>query len=227
MTNQPDTEANNEPLFTPVEARILGVLMEKQRTTPDNYPLTLNALVQACNQKTSRNPVMQLTQGEVGHTVNLLRDRELIRSSFSGRAERYEQKLGRHLELGREEQAVLCVLLLRGPQTLGELRTHGSRLADFTGLEDVRDALELLMAQDPSLVATLPKGPGRREDRYVQLLSDEPKEELSPAPAATETTGEADRLAALEEEVRQLRAEIDTLWRLTGLQMQRASSDEK
>ncbi|RDH90167.1 MAG: hypothetical protein DIZ77_09170 [endosymbiont of Seepiophila jonesi] len=78
----------------------------------------LNALVQACNQKTSRNPVMQLTQGEVGHTVNLLRDRELIRSSFSGRAERYEQKLGRHLELGREEQAVLCVLLLRGPRRL-------------------------------------------------------------------------------------------------------------
>ena len=107
-------DQSEQPEFSALEGRILGVLMEKQRTTPDYYPMTLNALVQACNQKTSRNPVMNLSEGEVGHTLNQLRDRKLVLAAFSGRAERYEQRLSKALDLDRQEQALLCVLLLRG-----------------------------------------------------------------------------------------------------------------
>ena len=128
---QEDTENHEqalpEPQLDPVEARVLGCLMEKQRTTPDTYPLTLNALVQACNQKTSRNPVMSLTTGEVGHTVNQLRDREMIHASFSGRTERYDHKMASTYHLDRKEQAVICALMLRGPQTVGELRINTGR----------------------------------------------------------------------------------------------------
>ncbi len=221
-----------DPPLTPVEARILGCLMEKQRTTPEQYPLTLNALVAACNQKSSRHPVMQLEAGEVGHTVNRLRDRGLIHAALASRTERYDHKMVGTYHLSREEQAVLAVLMLRGPQTLGELRTHGARLAELPDLGAVSQALRGLMERSPSLVMELPRAPGRREERYLHLLCGTPgMEDLAalaaagaPAAAAVGAAGEADgRIEALEGEVARLREELDRLWELTGLADRRES----
>jgi uncharacterized protein YceH (UPF0502 family) len=212
--------------FDPIEARIIGCLMEKQRTTPDQYPLTLNALVSACNQKSSRHPVMQLGTGEVGHAVNGLRDRGLVHAGFTGRTERYDHKMVGTFHLGREEQAVLTVLLLRGPQTLGELRTNSARLADFPDLESVQRAVIALIEHVPSLAMELPRAPGRREERYAHLLCGMPDLHELPEPTARSQTSAAgrgtavageDRISALEEEVARLRAQVERLWELAGL----------
>jgi uncharacterized protein YceH (UPF0502 family) len=221
-----DAARADGPMLTPLETRVLGVLMEKRRTTPDNYPLTLNALVQGCNQKTSRNPVMKLGHGEVGHTVNLLRDRALIHASFfGGRAERYEHKLAGALELDQREQAVMCVLMLRGPQTLGELRTNASRLAEFADLAAMNQVLELLMARVPPLVMRIARAPGRREERFAHLLCGKDGLE-QPAEAVTAgTESEEPRIAELEREVVRLRAELEALWRLTGLEDRRPGKE--
>lgn len=215
-----------DPLLTPVEARIVGCLMEKQRTTPEQYPLTLNALVSACNQKSSRYPTMHLDPGEVGHSVNRLRDRGLVHAGLASRTERYDHKMVGTYHLSREEQAVLTVLMLRGPQTLGEIRTNSGRMAEFTDLGAVSEALRALMDRSPSLVMELPRAPGRREERYMHLLCGAPgPEELAalaavgaPAHAAPAKSQGADgRLDALEEEVARLREGLERLWELTGL----------
>lgn len=230
MTDQDAAGGAGSPLrpieLTPAEARVIGCLMEKQRTTPEQYPLTLNALVNACNQKSSRHPVMQLETGEVGHTVNQLRDRGLVHASFSGRTERYDHKMVGTYHLSRQEQAVLAVLMLRGPQTLGELRTNTARMAEFPDLGAVGDTLRSLMERSPALVMELPRLPGRREERYAHLLCGEPPAESIPAAATTTTPGtqapaQGSRLAALESEVARLREELDRLWELTGLADQR------
>ncbi len=201
-----------EPLLSPLEARVLGCLMEKQRTTPDQYPLTLNALVSACNQKTSRHPVMQLTPGEVGHTVNVLRDRGLIHASFSGRTERYDHKLAGTYLLDRRQLGLLCALMLRGPQTPGELRTNAARLADLPDLATVQETLASLEQHDPPLVRELPRQAGAREQRFAHLLCGEPTFEAPAAsPARKEDTGDAAlayRVAELEERVTALEAAL-------------------
>jgi uncharacterized protein YceH (UPF0502 family) len=221
-----------DPLLTPVEARIIGCLMEKQRTTPEQYPLTLNALVSACNQKSSRHPVMHLDPGEVGHSVNRLRDRGLVHAGLASRTERYDHKMVGTYHLSREEQAVLAVLMLRGPQTLGELRTNSGRMAEFADLGAVSEALRGLMDRSPSLAMELPRAPGRREERYIHLLCGTPgPEELAaltaagaPATAGTPAPQGADgRIDALEREVACLREEIERLWELTGLTDRRGS----
>lgn len=230
MTEQDPARRAGSPLsalqLTPVEARIIGCLMEKQRTTPEQYPLTLNALVSACNQKSSRHPVMQLETGEVGHTVNQLRDRGLVHASFSGRTERYDHKMVGTYHLSREEQAVLGVLLLRGPQTLGELRTNTGRMAEFADLAAVGDTLKALMERSPALVMELPRLPGRREERFAHLLCGAPPVEAIPAPVVTARAGpegivQGSRLDALEADLARLREELDRLWELTGLADQR------
>jgi uncharacterized protein YceH (UPF0502 family) len=207
-----------EPDLTPVEARILGCLMEKQRTTPDIYPLTLNALVQGCNQKTSRNPVMHLESGEVGHSLNQLRDRGLIHASFSGRAERYDHKMASNYQIDRQEQALACALMLRGPQTEGELRTNAGRMAEFADLQAVATTLAGLAEREPPLVAKLPRLPGKREDRFGHLLCGE-IEQQEPAAASipTYTAAPDERIAALAAQVEEMRAELDALWELSGL----------
>jgi len=210
-----DTET---PDLTLVEARILGCLMEKQRTTPDIYPLTLNALVQACNQKTSRSPVMHLESGEVGHSLNQLRDRGLVHASFSGRAERYDHKMASNYRLDRQEQALVCALMLRGPQTEGELRTNAGRMAEFADLQAVATTLAGLAEREPPLVAKLPRLPGKREDRFGQLLCGEIEQKepaAAPIPTYRDTPGE--RIAALTAQVEEMRTELDALWELTGL----------
>ena len=216
----------SEPDLTTVEARVLGCLMEKQRTTPDVYPLTLNALVQACNQKTSRSPVMRLEAGEVGHTVNRLRDRGLIHASFAGRTERYDHKMVSNYRLDREGQALLCALMLRGPQTEGELRTNAGRMAEFASLQAVAESLAALAERDPPLVTRLPRLPGKREERFGHLLCGE-IEQPEPTTAAVAIPGDArdDRVAALEAKIQEMSEELDLLWELTGLVDKRPGKD--
>jgi len=221
-----ETGKISEPDLTPVEARVLGCLMEKQRTTPDVYPLTLNALVQACNQKTSRSPVMRLEAGEVGHTVNQLRDRGLIHASFAGRTERYDHKMVSNYRLDREGQALLCALMLRGPQTEGELRTNAGRMAEFASLQAVAESLAALAERDPPLVTRLPRLPGKREERFGHLLCGEIEQPESAA-AAGAIPGDVgdDRVAVLKAKIREMREELDLLWELTGLVDKRPGKD--
>jgi uncharacterized protein YceH (UPF0502 family) len=234
MTTGTDTSTEAaERELAPVETRILACLMEKQRTTPDQYPLTLNALVLACNQKTSRDPVMALEPGEVGHVVNALRDRGLIYASFAGRTERYDHKMSSSYRLDRQEQAVLCTLMLRGPQTLGELRTNTGRMAEFADLPAVAEAVRRLTDRDTPLVTQLAHLPGRREDRFAHLLGGTPPQDAPSAalaPGTGSTSGPAagrpdprdDRIATLEAQVAALHAEIEALWDLTGLSDRRS-----
>ena len=200
-----------------VEARILGCLIEKQATTPELYPLTLNALVAACNQKTSREPVMQLEPGVVGHTLRVLEGKGLVRvAASSQRAQRYEHRFESRWNVTARQRAVLCVMLLRGPQTVAELLTLGERLADFPGLDDVRDTLERLLQREPALVTALPLAPGQREIRYMHLLGGPiDLEALAAASAAAPREPAAgalaDRVEQLEAEVAELRAQVEAL----------------
>jgi len=218
-----ETAADSEAMLTPVEARILGSLMEKRYTTPDNYPLTLNALVQACNQKSSRNPVMQLTPGETGNAVNRLRDRKLLDAEFTGRTERYQERLSHQLMLDRKLHAVLCALLLRGPLTLGEIRINASRMVPFDDLGAVTESIERLLAKTPALVQRLQRLPGKREERFGQTLCGPIGEQQAIDSEHQHNTAkpQAHRIAALETEVAALRAELAQLWQLTGLAGQR------
>src|SRR5580658_9809061 len=156
-----------------VEVRVLGALMEKEIATPEYYPLSLNALVNACNQKTNREPVMNLDEEAVTAALRSLSDLELAGAADTNdsRVRKYEHRLGEAFNFTRPEIAVLCVLLLRGAQTPGELRGRGERLHHFEELSDVQAALQKLMAREPALVKVLPRAPGTKESRYMHLLS--------------------------------------------------------
>lgn len=203
-------------LLTPVEARVLGALIEKETTTPEYYPLSLNALVNACNQKNNREPVMQLTEDEVRQALHGLEDDGLagVARGHDSRVAKYEHRLQEVLNLSRGETAILCVLLLRGPQTPGELRSRTERIFPFEQIDDVLSALDKLMQRTPALAAALPRQPGSREIRYAHLLSGD-VESLPFAPAEAAATGnsaiESDRLARLESEVAALRQEVAEL----------------
>jgi uncharacterized protein YceH (UPF0502 family) len=214
--------------LTALEARILGALIEKEITTPDQYPLSLNALVLACNQKTNRDPVLALEERTVQDAVDVLIKRHLIldRSGFGSRVVKYRHRLcnGEHnpLQFSPQEKAIVCELLLRGPQTPGELRSRAQRLAPFTDLAEVETTLELLAGRaDGPFVRKLVRQPGAREARYAQLFTGEPVAEPAPAalPALAERAGEAGlvaRVAALEDEVAGLRAELRSLEAAVG-----------
>lgn len=154
-----------------IEARVLGCLIEKQAATPDQYPLTVNSLVLACNQKTSREPIMNLEPGAVLHCLRDLENRELVARAFGGRVERFEHRFDKAYKVTLRQQALLALLMLRGPQTLNELFTRSDRLADFAGLEDIRHTLDRLAEHEPPLVQNIGRGSGQREDRYAHLLS--------------------------------------------------------
>lgn len=173
--------------LTDIQARVLGCLMEKKETTPDQYPLTLNALRNACNQKSSRLPVTNYTEGEVGHTVRELEAMDLVSEVWGSRVSRYEHKVPRALGLHSKGIALLTTLMLRGPQTLGELRTHCHRMHEFDDLDDVQYALQKLAEGELSLVTALPRQAGQKEGRFAHMLCGEPEmpEFDAPAPAAT------------------------------------------
>jgi uncharacterized protein YceH (UPF0502 family) len=199
-----------------VEARVLGALVEKEITTPEYYPLSLNALVNACNQKSNREPVMNLDEDAVRSAIRSLNDQGLTRfaSTADSRVGKYEHRLNETFNFHRHEVAILCVLLLRGPQTPGELRTRTERMYAFEDLESVHNALNLLAKREPPLAKVLARQPGTKESRYAHLLS--PIEE-TPAQAHTNgeqfapAAGKADRIALMEAELGQLRTEVAEL----------------
>jgi uncharacterized protein YceH (UPF0502 family) len=193
-------------LFNEVECRVLGALIEKEITTPEYYPLSLNALVNACNQKSNRDPVMNLDEAAVRQALHSLDGQSLVRSvsASDSRVTKYEHRLQEAFNFYRHEIAILCVLLLRGPQTPGELRTRTERMHPFDDLSAVQSSLQHLMKREPPLAKVLPRQPGTKEARYAHLLSGdvesfEPKSEES-ASAAAESP-EAERLSRLEREV--------------------------
>jgi uncharacterized protein YceH (UPF0502 family) len=209
--------------LTPLEARIVGCLIEKQIATPDQYPLSLNALVNACNQKSNRHPVMEVDERQVQAAVDTLTRRQLVleKSGFGSRVPKYQHlfcntQFG-SLKFSRQGTAIVCELLLRGPQTPGELRTHAARLAPIREVSEVEAELEDLMTRpDGPHVVKLPREPGRRESRYAHLFGDAPPTVDEPSDAAemaapTAHPALAERVAALEAEVAALRAELGAL----------------
>jgi len=204
-------------LLTEIETRVLGSLIEKDITTPDYYPLSLNALVNACNQKNNRDPVMTLHDDQVRDALATLQEQRLAgpASGADSRVPKFEHRLQEVFNFDRREIAVLCVLLLRGPQTPGELRGRTERMYHFEALDDVVSTLDRLAHRDPPLTRVLPRQPGTKESRYLHLFSGEPSEPdvaraLLPATASAMTADASsnDRLTRLEDEVARLRAEL-------------------
>jgi uncharacterized protein len=210
-----------------LEARVLGCLIEKQITTPEQYPMSLNALTNACNQKSNRDPVLQLPEVEVQGLIDGLSRKHLLleKSGFGSRVPKYQQRFCNTefsvFQFTPQERALVCELLLRGPQTPGELRSRAARMAEFADAAAAEEALEALAHRESgALVVRLAREPGRREARYAHLFSGPITEDSTPEPSAAHTPSgapsvpaHADRLAALESEVRSLREEIERLKR--------------
>lgn len=201
--------------LTPEEARVLGCLMEKEAATPDYYPLTLNTLVSACNQKSSRDPVVSYTEGEVMEALDGLKAHGLahrITSSDGGRVARFRHVADGGLRLTQQQAAAICVLLLRGPQTPGEVRQRTGRLYEFASLAEVEDTLEELCSKSPrALALKLPRAPGTKEARYAQLLTPDPGVEAAFVPQASAPSPRSGRIDELEAEVAELRARLEGL----------------
>lgn len=206
--------------LSPLEARILGSLIEKELTTPEYYPLTLNALLAACTQKNNRAPVMALDEEMLARGIYSLQDKHLI-ESFAGanaRALKYRERLLGFLSLAPDERAVVCELLLRGPQTVGELRARAARMHPFATAEEVQAALERLASRETgALVLEMPRQPGHKETRFAHLLGDlppaaeAPQSDLPPPAAVAAVMGEAARAAQLEIRVAALETEVAEL----------------
>jgi uncharacterized protein YceH (UPF0502 family) len=203
-----------------VETRVLGALIEKEITTPDYYPLSLNALVNACNQKSNRDPVMTLDEDAVSRALQGLRDKELAApaDTSDSRVRKYEHRLQETYNFDRREAAIMCELLLRGAQTPGELRSRAERMHRFSDLAEVQSILQRLMSREPPLVKVLARQPGTKEPRYAHLLAgDVQTGESSDRPPATRDAvkpEERDRLAELERSVAGLQEQVDDLRRL-------------
>jgi hypothetical protein len=201
-----------EPLNA-TEVRILGCLIEKQATTPETYPLTLNSLVLACNQKTSREPLMNLTEGQVGQALRALEGRGLTRLVMGGRADRWEHRVDKALELVKPQQALLGLLFLRGPQTLSELLTRSNRLCQFDDVAEVQHQLERLAGRE--LTCLLPRQSGQREDRYMHLLGEQADLDAllasRQADAPARSSGDDSRIAELEARVAALEERLARL----------------
>lgn len=202
-------------LLTDDEVRVLGCLMEKEMATPEYYPLTLNALINACNQKSNRDPVVSYDEGTVVYALNGLKERKLIRQSNVSRVTKYEQIFSNELKLVTSEQAIVCILLLRGPQTAGEIRSRTDRLYAFSNLEEVQKVITNL--EDMELVEKLPRQPGRKESRYTHLLSGKPQEKpvetiiRSRVAPEIDRSNETDRISKLQEQMDELREEMKSL----------------
>lgn len=180
-------DESTKPPFSVEELRILGSLMEKQLTTPNNYPLTVNSLMLACNQKTSREPIMNLKEGDVGHIARSLIEFGWIVMQNSGRAQRVEHKVQRKLNLTAQQQAVLCVLILRRPQTLNEIKLRTDRMTEFTSPDQIRTILEEWLSAERPLVMKLAAQAGQREERYYHTLGTETLADLQAEVVTTKT----------------------------------------
>jgi uncharacterized protein len=215
--------ANPVPTLSLLDTRVLGTLYEKQHTVPDSYPLTLNALVSGCNQKTSRSPLMEATEAEVRASVDSLKAANLVIESSGGRVARYSHNVERLLGVPSQSAALLAVLMLRGPQTAGELRINCERLHGFADISAVQGFLDELAARPAgALVAELPRLPGSRENRWAHLLSGAPKVEAAPpAQAADVSLGEVAALKAnvarLESEMGEMKALVERIRKELGI----------
>ena len=211
-------------LLDPSQTRVLGSLIEKEIVTSENYPLSLNALVNACNQKSSRDPVLELTEDEVRQALHTLEDQDLVSTLHDARVPKYEHRIRTVLNLRRDETAVLCLLMLRGPQTPGELRTRAERLYAFDDIASVQATLDRLASREAAsaepnstgpLTAVLPRQPGSREARYMHLLSGQPESIAAAAapPQARSSSSDAtvQRIAQLESDLGGLTAALHAL----------------
>lgn len=212
-----------EPQLSAIEARVLGVLMEKQLTTPDTYPLTLNSLVVACNQKTSREPLSNYSNGDVQHCLRGLEQRKLVDVDYGSRADRYAQRLTRVLGVDKKVQAILNVMLLRGAQTVHELLTRTQRMHDFENAAAVEELLDHLGEKVTPVIMRVPRQPGQREDRFVHLLSGAPdlqaiaamsSSAIRPVAASSEME---ERIAHLETTIAGLEKKVAVLMMLNGV----------
>jgi len=205
-------------LLNEIEVRVLGSLIEKDITTPDYYPLSLNALVNACNQKNNRDPVTNLDEGAVRDALSSLQEKRMAgpTSSADSRVTKYEHRLQEAFNFDRREIAILCVLLLRGPQTPGELRGRTERMFRFEALDEVQSALQRLMQRDPPLARVLPRQPGTKESRYMHLLAGDIEggdEDVAraPSPATAGGPSDAERISSMEEQLTNLKQEVADL----------------
>jgi uncharacterized protein len=206
------------PTLTPIELRVLGSLIEKQITTPEYYPLTLNSLTAACNQKNNRNPVTSFAESEVEEALYALREKNLayVFHGSTSRVPKFKHVAPEVLHLSPPELAAMCVLMLSGPQTVGEIRTRGSRLYPFNALEEVEETLRLLADRDGEpLVVKLPRQAGQKDARYLQLLSGTPNieemAEAAPHGPATRRPHDSDRLSSIEHQVQSLTEQVANL----------------
>ena len=204
-----------EVILNAAEVRVLGSLIEKELTTPEYYPLSLNALVNACNQKSNRDPVLNLEEAEVTRALDSLRFKQFaILSGMGGRVAKYRHALVEKFRFTPAELALVCELLVRGPQTVGELRTRAERMHPFGDIAEVEAVLEELMERTPAVVARLPRQPGRKEPRYCQLFAGEPDLtalEQSSEPIRSRSGADVEKIAKLEEEIAELRQEVAEL----------------
>ncbi len=205
--------------LTSTEIRVLGALIEKDITTPDYYPLSLNALVNACNQKNNREPMMELDEDSVRHALDTLQARRMAGAGggADSRVTKYEHRLQEVFNFDRREIAIVCVLLLRGPQTPGELRGRTERMYHFDSLEDVQSTLQRLLQREPPLAVMLARQPGTKESRYMHLFAGEVEAAAQAVPTGCESriseTGSPGKIATLENEVASLREEVAELKR--------------
>ncbi len=211
------------PTLTPTEVRVLGSLIEKQITTPEYYPLTLNALTMACNQKNNRNPVTTLSEGEVEQALDSLREKNLayVFHGSTSRVPKFKHVMPEIFQLNPTELAVMCALMLSGAQTVGEIRGRGARLHEFSGLDEVEDTLDALSTKNSEpLVTKLPRQAGQKEVRYAHLLCGEINiEQMLTEPAESKAAhrsprvNDSERIAGLQERVARLSAEVESLRR--------------
>jgi uncharacterized protein len=202
------------PVLSDIESRVLGALIEKDITTPDYYPLSLNALVNACNQKNNRDPVMSLDENGVRDALHSLQEKRLAgpAGGADSRVTKYEHRIQEVFNFTRAETAIMDVLLLRGPQTPGELRGRTERMYRFEELSDVQSTLQKLMQHEPALVKMLPRQPGTKESRYTHLLSGDVEGYVTPPESTSpENAQDDDRVARLEAELAELRREVADL----------------
>lgn len=208
---------NQLPLLSAAEQRVLGTLLEKSKTTPDYYPMTVNALAAGCNQKTSRRPVSDYDESTIVSTINSLKTQGLVNTAVGGgsRVLKYKHNFSVRFTLSDAEEAILCLLLLRGPQTPGELNTNAGRMHEFASLESVLESLNALAQAEPPFVKALPKQPGQKEGRYAHLFGEsampdeeESHNEVVSGPTITELEA---RVTALEQELAELKQKLEGL----------------
>ncbi|GAA2827319.1 hypothetical protein EDC40_11644 [Aminobacter aminovorans] len=204
------------PHLTPVEARVLGCLIEKKELTPDVYPMTSNALVAAANQKTSREPVMALEIADVTRALGTLQAKGLAKQQFASRVERYEHQMAQKFSLTRNQSTLIGLLLLRGPQTVYELQARAERMANFADADALRGELDMLIGRRPALVKEIGRAPGQREDRFAHLLAGDVDvaavvPSRAPSTASSVVSELEERVRLLEEQVAALKARLDAV----------------